>query len=69
MPTQVLVAHMPFFYRPESETVMMLGLAAGYSAGSTALHDAPKVIDLVEIEGRIIEASHFFDEWNHRTPR
>ena len=66
MPTQVLVAHMPFFYRPESETVMMLGLAAGYSAGSTALHDAPKVIDLVEIEGRIIEASHFFDEWNHR---
>jgi len=66
MPTQVLVAHLPFFYRPESETVMMLGLAAGYSAGSTALHDRPKVIDLVEIEGRIIEASHFFDEWNHK---
>ena len=66
MPTQVLVAHLPFFYRPESETVMMLGLAAGYSAGSTALHDSPKVIDLVEIEGRIIEASHFFDEWNHK---
>ena len=65
MPTQVLVSHMPFFYRPESETVMMLGLAAGYSAGSAALHDRPKVIDLVEIEERIIEASHFFDEWNH----
>ena len=65
MPTQVLVAHMPYFYRPESETVMMLGLAAGYSAGAAALHDSPKVIDLVEIEESIIEASHFFDEWNH----
>jgi spermidine synthase len=65
MPTQVLVSHMPFFYRPESETVMMLGLAAGYSAGSAALHDHPKVIDLVEIEERIVDASHFFDEWNH----
>jgi spermidine synthase len=65
MPTQVLVSHMPFFYRPESETVMMLGLAAGYSAGSAALHKRPKVIDLVEIEERIVDASHFFDEWNH----
>jgi spermidine synthase len=65
LPTQVLVSHMPFFYRPESETVMMLGLAAGYSAGSAALHTQPKVIDLVEIEERIIDASHFFDEWNH----
>jgi len=66
MPTQVLVSHMPFFYRPESETVMMLGLAAGYSAGSAALHTKPKVIDLVEIEERIIDASHYFDEWNHK---
>ena len=65
MPTQVLVSHLPFFYRPEAETVMMLGLAAGYSAGSAALHSGPKVIDLVEIEERIVEASHFFDEWNH----
>ncbi len=65
MPTQVLVAHMPYFYRPEAETVMMLGLAAGYSAGAAALHTSPKVIDLVEIEESIIEASHFFDKWNH----
>jgi spermidine synthase len=66
MPTQVLVSHLPFFYRPESETVMMLGLAAGYSAGSAALHTHPTEIDLVEIEERIIDASHFFDDWNHR---
>ncbi len=66
MPTQVLVSHMPYFYRPQSETVMMLGLAAGYSAGAAALHTSPKVIDLVEIEERIIEASHFFDDWNNQ---
>jgi len=66
MPTQVLVSHLPFFYRPESETVMMLGLAAGYSAGSAALHENTKVMDLVEIEERIIDASRFFDEWNHQ---
>jgi len=66
MPTQVLVSHLPFLYRPESETVMMLGLAAGYSAGSAALHRNTKVMDLVEIEERIIDASRFFDEWNHR---
>ena len=45
---------------------MMLGLAAGYSAGSAALHENTKVMDLVEIEERIIEASRFFDEWNHQ---
>ena len=66
MPTQVLVSHLPFFYRPDSETVMMLGLAAGYSAGSAALHENTKVMDLVEIEERIIDASRFFDEWNHQ---
>ena len=66
MPTQVLVSHLPFLYRPESETVMMLGLAAGYSAGSAALHSNTKVMDLVEIEERIIDASRFFDEWNHQ---
>ena len=66
MPTQILVSHMPYFYRPDAERVMMLGLAAGYSAGAAALHTSPTVIDLVEIEERIIEASHFFDEWNHQ---
>ncbi len=66
MPTQVLVSHMPFFYRPDAEKVLMVGLAAGYSAGAVVLHEGPTVIDLVEIEGTIIPASRFFDEWNHR---
>jgi spermidine synthase len=66
MPTQVLVSHMPFFYRPEAEKILMVGLAAGYSAGAVVLHSGPTDIDLVEIEGTIIPASRFFDEWNHR---
>jgi spermidine synthase len=66
MPTQVLVSHMPFFYRPNAEKIMMVGLAAGYSAGAVTLHTSPTEIDLVEIEGTIIAASRFFDEWNHK---
>ena len=64
MPTQVLVSHMPFFYRPESEKVLMVGLAAGYSAGAITLHTRPTQIDVVEIEGTIVEASKFFNDWN-----
>jgi len=64
MPTQVLVSHMPFFYRPESEKVLMVGLAAGYSAGAITIHKKPTEIDVVEIEGTIVEASRFFDDWN-----
>jgi len=64
MPTQVLVSHMPFFYRPESERVLMVGLAAGYSAGAITLHTRPTQIDVVEIEHTIVEASSFFNDWN-----
>ena len=64
MPTQVLVSHLPFFYRPDSEKVLMVGLAAGYSAGAITSHTGPTQIDIVEIEGTIVEASRFFDEWN-----
>jgi len=64
MPTQVLVSHMPFFYRPDSEKILMVGLAAGYSAGAITLHTRPTQIDVVEIEGTIVEASKFFNDWN-----
>ncbi len=67
MPTQVLVSHMPFFYRPDSKKVLMVGLAAGYSAGAITVHTTPTQIDVVEIEGTIVKASKFFDEWN-QTP-
>lgn len=66
MPTQVLVAHLPFVFAPEARDVLVIGLASGITAGSVALHSAPERIDIVEIEPAIVEASHYFDAWNNR---
>jgi spermidine synthase len=66
MPTQVLVAHLPFVYHPEPDDVLVIGLASGITAGSVTLHRAMKRIDIVEIEPAVVEASHLFDPYNHR---
>ena len=66
MPTQVMVAHLPFAFMPEPERVLVIGLASGITAGSVALHSAPKKIDIVELEPAIVEASHLFDGHNNR---
>ncbi|MBW2280594.1 MAG: hypothetical protein JRG82_07595 [Deltaproteobacteria bacterium] len=64
--TQVLLAHLPMLFRPDADRVMVLGLASGMTAGSIALHPAPRQIDLVEIEPLVIDALEFFNDYNHR---
>ncbi|MFB3103892.1 MAG: fused MFS/spermidine synthase, partial [Pseudomonadales bacterium] len=64
--TQVLLAHIPFAFRPDSEKVLIIGLASGITAGSVTLHEAPTHIDITEIEPAIVAASHIFDKYNHR---
>lgn len=66
LPTQVLLAHLPFLFKPDAREVLVIGFASGISAGCVALHDSPQRIDIVEIEPAVIQASHFFDEFNHR---
>lgn len=66
MPTQVLVAHYPFFFGRQMETACVIGLASGITAGAATLHPELDRIDLVELEPVIFEASHFFDDFNHR---
>ncbi|MFT5679100.1 MAG: spermidine synthase [Myxococcota bacterium] len=66
MPTQVLVAHLPYAFKPKPDNVLVIGLASGVTAGSVALHEAPSHIDVVELEPAIVEASHIFDEYNSR---
>ncbi len=66
MPTQVLVAHLPYAFKPKPENVLVIGLASGVTAGSVALHEAPAHIDVVELEPAIVEASHIFDKYNSR---
>ena len=66
MPTQVMVGHLPFFFGRDVDNVCVIGLASGITAGAVTLHPDANSIDLVELEPSIFEASHFFDEHNHR---
>jgi spermidine synthase len=66
MPTQLMVGHLPFFFGRDVEKACVIGLASGITAGAVTLHPEPSRIDLVELEPSIFEASHFFDEYNHR---
>ncbi len=66
MPTQVMVGHLPFFFGRDVDRACVIGLASGITAGAVTLHPEADSIDLVELEPSIFEASHFFDEHNHR---
>lgn len=66
MPTQVLVAQIPFAFRPDARNVAVIGLASGVTAGSVTTQPAPERIDLVELEPAIVDASHYFDDINHQ---
>ncbi len=65
MPTQVLVAQLPFAYRPWAQDVAVIGLASGVTAGSVTTQPAPTRIDVVELEPAVVEASRWFDEINN----
>ena len=65
MPTQVLSAHLPLLIHHQPQKVMVIGLASGVTAGSVTQYPVAE-ITVVEIEPAVIEASHFFDEVNHR---
>ena len=66
MPTQVLVAHLPFAFMPEPENVMVIGLASGITAGSVVRHSPPAKIDIIELEPAIVQAAELFNEHNNR---
>ncbi len=64
--TQVLLGHLPFLYRPESKTALVVGLASGITAGSVTHDRNLERIDVLEIEPAVVEASHYFDLHNGR---
>ena len=65
MPTQVLVALLPFQYVTAPDDVLVVGLASGITAGAASLVPAIKQLEIVELEPSILEAARFFDEQNH----
>jgi len=66
LPTQVLLGHLPFLYRPEARETLVVGLASGITAGSVTLNPQLERIDVLEIEAAVIEASRHFDAVNGR---
>ncbi len=66
MITQVLLGHLPLLLHPKPERVLVIGLASGITLGMVTRWQNVKEIDCVEIEPSMIEAAHFFDQWNNQ---
>lgn len=65
MPTQSMLGHLPMALTPDAERVAVVGLASGVTAG-TALLYGPQRLDVIDIEPAMVDASHFFDDFNLR---
>ena len=59
-----LIAHLPFFLKPDMKDVLAVGLASGISVGSMALHDSIRVIDCVELVKPVFPAAELFSSLN-----
>ncbi len=66
LPTQVLLGHLPFLFRPSAREALVVGLASGITAGSVTSNPQLERIDILEIEPAVIAASHVFDDVNGR---
>ena len=64
LPTQMLLSHVPMLLHPDPHNVLVIGLASGITLGSVGLHPV-ETLDCVELAPEMIEATHFFDEFNH----
>jgi spermidine synthase len=65
MPTQVLSGAIPMLFGGDPGRILVIGLASGVTVGSVVLHD-PDLVEVVELEPAMVEASHYFDDVNNR---
>ncbi len=65
MQKEKLIAHLPFFLKPNAEQVLAVGLASGISAGSMTLHKDLKQLDCVELIKPVFEAAKYFTDVNY----
>jgi spermidine synthase len=66
--TQTLLAHFPLIFHPNPESVMVLGLASGITAGET-LNYPVKKLDVIDINKQVVKASDYFIPWNNNVLR
>jgi spermidine synthase len=65
LPTQVLIGSMPLLLRDNTDNCLVIGLGSGVTLGSVEQFPL-KHVTCVELEPAVIEASHYFDDVNHR---
>ncbi len=59
MPTQLMLAHLPLLAHPAPHDVFVLGLGSGVTAAAVLAHPV-ELVDVLELEPAVIEASRFF---------
>lgn len=65
MPTQILIGTLPLLVREQTDDVLVIGLGSGITLGSVQQFPVKRVT-CVELEPAIVEASHYFNEFNNR---
>ncbi|HKY31841.1 MAG TPA: fused MFS/spermidine synthase, partial [Candidatus Polarisedimenticolia bacterium] len=65
LPTQLLSGHIPMLMAAAPRSALVIGYASGITVGAVTRHPVERVT-AVEIEPAILEASRFFDDFNHR---
>lgn len=63
--TERLIGHLSTLTHPKPESVLVVGLGAGVSAGAIALHPEVKRIVICEIEPRVVGAARQFEPENY----
>ncbi|HEY6331632.1 MAG TPA: fused MFS/spermidine synthase, partial [Blastocatellia bacterium] len=65
LPTQILIGSLPLMVRDKTDNCLLIGLGSGITLGS--IEQFPiKEVTCVELEPAVIEASHYFDDINHK---
>ncbi len=64
MSSQILVGYLPIFYHKDPQSVFLLGLGSGVTAGAVLDHPAVKNLECVEIEPATMDAAAFFSKYN-----
>jgi spermidine synthase len=64
MGTQIVLAQAPLLHHARPESVLVIGLASGVSAGSALTHASIRHLDCLEILPAMPEATRFFDREN-----
>ncbi|HET6372234.1 MAG TPA: fused MFS/spermidine synthase, partial [Candidatus Polarisedimenticolia bacterium] len=65
LPTQLLSGHLPMLLAPRADNALVIGFASGITVGAVMQHPI-EGMTAVEIEEAILEASRYFDPYNHR---